>query len=121
MDEEDGGGVSEGGSDRTWHSERVRVTRMRGESLGIGGTGEGENGERGHRGWKEYAGVVSPAIDELPRRGGKSCERSVEGRSDSAISRRPSNQYAINYLGRLSVLSGGRIWGLTYGRLLDVR
>ena len=86
MDEEGGGEVSEGGSDCTWYSERDGVTRMRGGGLGIGGMGEGENGERGHRGWEEYAGVVSPAIDELPRRGGKSCERSDEEKSDFAIS-----------------------------------
>ena len=86
MDGEDGGGVSEGGSDCTWHNERVRVTRMRGGSLGIGGTREAENGELGYRGWEEHVEVVSLAMDGLSRRGGKSCQRSSEEKRDSAIS-----------------------------------
>ena len=81
MNEEDGGEVSEGGNGCTWHSERVRVTRMKGGSLGICGTREGENGERGYKGWDEYASVVSLAMDGLSRRGGKSCKRSGEKRA----------------------------------------
>ena len=59
---------------------------MRGGSLGIGGTREAENGELGYRGWEEYAEVISLAMDGLSRRGGKSCQKLSEEKSDSAMS-----------------------------------